>query len=323
MLDDYHRVMNKWNMTTKSGLWLAAIALCLVPQAALAEKKPTDHSNQVEKSGSVAFEGHNWSDTSPELTDTDVTMDLGGEDESASAGGHSAEPEVGELPPEEVSAHAESATDETSCTPADGAVESAAHGAEASVEEVAAPKAPAVETAEANGELSAPEAGATSHSAAEPTSDCPTFAEGVPMMFNEHGELVPLSSEVPTSEILAERLSERRATLDSREASLGDREALLQAAEKRLEERSAELDQQVADLQAADKAGDEAENQDLKNLIAMYETMKPSQAAAIFDKLDTTNLQLIAEAMNPRKLAPIMAKMDPAIAAALTIGIAE
>ena len=54
----------------------------------------------------------------------------------------------------------------------------------------------------------------------------------------------------------------------------------------------------------------------------MYETMKPSDAAAIFDELDMPVLLRVARAMNPRKMAPIMAKMDPVKAQDLTAGLA-
>jgi flagellar motility protein MotE (MotC chaperone) len=54
----------------------------------------------------------------------------------------------------------------------------------------------------------------------------------------------------------------------------------------------------------------------------MYETMKPKDAAAIFDQLEMPVLLRVARAINPRKMAPIMAKMDPGKAKDLTAGLA-
>ena len=55
----------------------------------------------------------------------------------------------------------------------------------------------------------------------------------------------------------------------------------------------------------------------------MYETMKPKEAATLFNALDNEVLLRVARAMNPRKMAPILAKMDPMKAKTLTAGLAQ
>ena len=47
----------------------------------------------------------------------------------------------------------------------------------------------------------------------------------------------------------------------------------------------------------------------------MYETMKPKEAAKIFDTLELDVLLKVARAMNPRKMSPILAAMSPRPAA--------
>jgi flagellar motility protein MotE (MotC chaperone) len=54
----------------------------------------------------------------------------------------------------------------------------------------------------------------------------------------------------------------------------------------------------------------------------MYETMKPKDAAKIFDTLDINVLVKVAQAMNPRKMSPILAAMDAKPAESLTTAFA-
>jgi flagellar motility protein MotE (MotC chaperone) len=51
----------------------------------------------------------------------------------------------------------------------------------------------------------------------------------------------------------------------------------------------------------------------------MYENMRASDAATIFNDLDRDVLVRVGKAMNPRKLGPIMAEMNTARAQELTV----
>lgn len=153
---------------------------------------------------------------------------------------------------------------------------------------------------------------------------------------NEHGDALPLVKDttsghmVPLADVadkssegaIGDRLSQRRDELEQREKELDMRSALLAAAEKRLDERTAQLkalEEKVNKLVDENKT---AEQQQFAGLVAMYETMKPKDAATIFNQLDMPVLLGVSRAMNPRKLAPIMARMDPMQAKALTAGLA-
>lgn len=114
-----------------------------------------------------------------------------------------------------------------------------------------------------------------------------------------------------------ERLGLRRSELDKREEDLANREALLQAAEKRLAERSDELKKLELDLKARSEERN-AELMSLKPIVTIYETMKPKEAARVFEKLEFANLLMVSAAMNPRKLSDVLAQMDPALAGKLT-----
>ena len=55
----------------------------------------------------------------------------------------------------------------------------------------------------------------------------------------------------------------------------------------------------------------------------MYETMKPKEAAKIFDRLDIKVLAEVASQINPRRMSEIMAQMSPETAERLTVEFAS
>jgi flagellar motility protein MotE (MotC chaperone) len=81
--------------------------------------------------------------------------------------------------------------------------------------------------------------------------------------------------------------------------------------------RTSELKVMETELQAKVDAMN-AERQGLKPIIVMYETMKPKDAAKLFEKLDLTVLIPLAKGMNPRKLADVLAITEPVLASKIT-----
>jgi len=171
--------------------------------------------------------------------------------------------------------------------------------------------------------------------ASQPEAALPAGCQAASAPVNAHGDALPTvrtatGAVEPLSAVdgdnseqaLLARLGERRAQLDKREADLAMRESLVAAAEKKLDERTKELaalQQQVASL-VDQKQASEAAN--FKAIVSMYETMKPKDAAKIFDTLDLNVLIKVAQAMNPRKMSPILAAMSAAPAQALTTALA-
>jgi flagellar motility protein MotE (MotC chaperone) len=248
-------------------------------------------------------------DTDPTATDSAPTLPLGPE---AEAGHGAAEPAAGhgEAPAEGEGAGQESEVPVTE-TPADGA-----HGAAAPVAaNPACPPVDAVITAE--GEVEEPPEDITCDPSLM-TAD----GDGVPMVQDENGQLVPFSPDAGSEGEVLERLGDRRAELDALEKELDMRAALVEAAEKRISERTALLEQLEARINALVDQNKSAEEEQFRSIIAMYETMKPKEAAAIFDELDMHTLLRVAKAMSPRKMAPIMAKMAPVKARDLTASMA-
>ena len=117
-------------------------------------------------------------------------------------------------------------------------------------------------------------------------------------------------------------LSERREEIEKRAQALDMREQLLTAAEKRVNERIAELKAIEGKINSQIAANDKGNEERLKSVVQMYETMKPKDAARIFGRLDMGVLIDVAKRMNPRKMAVILAAMDPVTAQDLTVELA-
>jgi flagellar motility protein MotE (MotC chaperone) len=122
---------------------------------------------------------------------------------------------------------------------------------------------------------------------------------------------------------ILESLHERREQLDARRRELDMRESLLKAAEKRVEDKVAELKEVEGRVKTAMGSRDAAEAKRFKGIIAMYESMKPKDAARIFDRLDMQILVDVSTQMNPRAMSAILAQMTPEAAERLTVELAN
>jgi len=128
----------------------------------------------------------------------------------------------------------------------------------------------------------------------------------------------------PGEKAILEKLGERREALDERQRELDTRESLLKAADKKLEARINELRELEAKTKDKEKDPNKepSEQQAVKNLVTMYETMKPKEAARVFDRLDLKVLVPVVNGMNPRKMSEILAVMSPEAAERLTVELA-
>jgi flagellar motility protein MotE (MotC chaperone) len=148
-------------------------------------------------------------------------------------------------------------------------------------------------------------------------------ADAVPMITDGTGNPVPLATAEGNSETqLLGRLADRRDELDEREDELDMRMALVEAAEQRIAERTAALEALEARINAMVDEKRTLEEAQFVAVVSTYETMKPKDAAGIFDELEMEVLVRIGRALNPRKLAPIMARMNPIKAKDLTANLA-
>lgn len=119
-----------------------------------------------------------------------------------------------------------------------------------------------------------------------------------------------------------QNLSRRRQEIEARARELDSREALVAAAEARVDKKLADIKAIEEKISAAQSAQSAEQDQQMSRLVKVYETMKPGDAAIIFNTLDFAVLIEVASRMKEAKIAPVLAAMDPEAAKALTVALA-
>ncbi|MBY0338518.1 MAG: hypothetical protein K2X11_18030, partial [Acetobacteraceae bacterium] len=102
-----------------------------------------------------------------------------------------------------------------------------------------------------------------------------------------------------------------------------ERELLLAAAERRIGTRLDELTALQARLEAEARARDERAEQGWRQMVRLYETMRPRDAAAILDELELPVLLPVLDRMREARAAPILAAMRPERARLVTAELAR
>ena len=120
-----------------------------------------------------------------------------------------------------------------------------------------------------------------------------------------------------------ERLQARRQELEARAREIDIRESLLKAAEKKVESKVEELKGVESKISTETTQKNEAEAARFKGIITMYESMKPKDAAKVFDRLEMPVLYQIASQIAPRKMSDILGLMSPEVAERLTTEMAR
>lgn len=121
---------------------------------------------------------------------------------------------------------------------------------------------------------------------------------------------------------MLDELRAREARLKGREAEVADR-AQAQAVAK------AEIDARLADLAAAEERlaatltlADEAADADVARLVAVYEKMKPKDAASLFAEMDPEFAAGFLARMRPDAAAAVMTGLDPKEAYTISVVLA-
>jgi len=163
---------------------------------------------------------------------------------------------------------------------------------------------------------STPAAGpATSPPAAGPASRPPPPALATPLASPPPIQAAP---EAQAERVLLENLRARRLELDRQAEELAQRELLLGAAERRMAERVNELRALQSGLEGEVRVRDEREEARIRQLVRVYEAMRPRDAAAILDDLEMPILLQVIERMREAKASPVLAAMRPERARAAT-----
>jgi len=134
------------------------------------------------------------------------------------------------------------------------------------------------------------------------------------------GQGAPVSA---SERAVLERLQARRQELEARAREIDIRESLLKAAEKKVESKVEELKGVESKISTETTQKNEAEAARFKGIITMYESMKPKDAAKVFDRLEMPVLYQIASQIAPRKMSDILGLMSPEVAERLTTEMAR
>ncbi len=141
---------------------------------------------------------------------------------------------------------------------------------------------------------------------------------------SQKSPLPPDPFELTDQEIdLLQALAQRREELDLRSRDIDQREVMLSAAEIRINEKIGELEALKATIKQLLEEHKQKGEEQMLSLVKIYESMKPKDAARIFEQLDMPVLLGVIELMKERKSAPILAQMDPQRAKAITIELAQ
>jgi flagellar motility protein MotE (MotC chaperone) len=122
---------------------------------------------------------------------------------------------------------------------------------------------------------------------------------------------------------LLQDLRQRRQELDSRAAAVAARESVLVATEQKLSVRVAELQALQQKLEGLDAAQKQREDAGWQGLVKLYESMKPKDAATIFNDLSMPVLLQLMDRMKDAKAALVMAAMNPDKARDVTAELAQ
>ncbi|MDP3532252.1 MAG: hypothetical protein Q8S31_03080, partial [Alphaproteobacteria bacterium] len=109
-----------------------------------------------------------------------------------------------------------------------------------------------------------------------------------------------------------------------------EKNEILKTVEHKIQEKYKELDQKRVDLEKVknslseiNKKIVEEDEKKLQSLVKIYQTMKPKDAARIFDKLDMVVLLDVISRMKEGNTAPILANMSADRAQNVTMFLAQ
>lgn len=122
---------------------------------------------------------------------------------------------------------------------------------------------------------------------------------------------------------LADMLTAERKALAERRAELEVRAQMLAAAEAKAREQLARLEAAGKEVTGLLDRRASMAKADLQRLVAIYESMKPKDAARLLNETDAEILVDLMDLMQERRSAPILAEMDAAKVNSLTRTMAQ
>ena len=122
---------------------------------------------------------------------------------------------------------------------------------------------------------------------------------------------------------LLKELAKRREKLEKDKKDLNVREQVLKATENKIDQKVVDLKLLQSQLEDLMKQYDQKENSKILSLVKIYETMKPKDAAKIFNELEMPVLLKVVSNMKEIRVAPVIASMDTVKARELSIELSR
>jgi flagellar motility protein MotE (MotC chaperone) len=148
-----------------------------------------------------------------------------------------------------------------------------------------------------------------------PATSAPTGA-GDPLKASQPPKFSPAEVD------LLQDLSKRRNELDQREDEVARREVQLKALEQEINGRIDKLNNIKSQIDELLGKVDAQEEERLKSLVVIYQTMKPTDAARILNQIDLPILLQVLTRMKESKSSPIIGALEPGKAKAVTDALA-
>lgn len=137
---------------------------------------------------------------------------------------------------------------------------------------------------------------------------------------NASADRVSLDQDGMTRMLAA--FEEREARLERLEFDIEQRRKALEVADQEITERLVVLEQAEATLRSMLAVADTAAEQDVQTLTAVYENMKPKEAAALFEEMEPSFAAGFLGRMRPDAAAGILAGLTPQTAYTISVILA-
>ena len=150
----------------------------------------------------------------------------------------------------------------------------------------------------------------------------PAFAEE--MLPEYVPEPMDMASAEPMQDVpaLLQAIQDREAQIAEREAYIDRRMQTLAVAEQRIKEQMDALREAEAKLAATLTLADNATEEDVARLTEVYQRMKPTEAASIFETMDIQFAAGFFSRMRPESSAAIMANLPADLAYSISVVMA-
>ena len=130
------------------------------------------------------------------------------------------------------------------------------------------------------------------------------------------------AGEVGDNPALLQALRQREARIADREKQMEDRMQALQLAEREASERVAALTAAEDSLKSTLALADVAAEADVQKLVAVYQNMKPKEAAALFSQMPPDFAAGFLGLMDPAIAAQILTQVSPETAYSISVVLA-